>query len=657
VTPETDPAAPESAGAAPAHGVAGWPFGTPEPTPALPDRLPDGRPWGPVEVLIVAGDDRAATLASVERQDHPNVRARCLHDASEIPEAVSASAADHLLVLSGGDMLAPGALAALALEAALTGAAAVAGLRILYGSEVLALDAPSLAAPFPGDGILFTRIALAPHAHRPPAEWWSALGTPGAARMRIGRPVLLHGMREAPAPLASIRVASLTGTGYRGGAGIAHRRLTEALTLSGHRVTHLRLADESPPAAAEWTERFPKAEATLRQGPFDWVLSGNLHETTRSLGVLGRIGRHTRTAAVLHDLFPLTGRCAHPKGCERVLAGCDAACPTPDEFPQLAPSRIAAAHAEKRAVLADPRGPLLLANSAWTERTARRLAPPAARIAPVTLTAPAHVFRPMDRMALRARLGLPASDVLVMFSAVIADAPDKGFSDLAAALRAVARPGVGFVAIGRLDDPGRLGLPNLHAPGLISDEATLAAWYGACDLHVTASRHETLGQTPIEAGLCGTPTLAYRLTGLTTSVIDGVSGILVEPEPGRLASALADLVRDHGRRERLGALARIALENRFSHGAAALSLHDVLVAQGLLNDAPPRFLPGLLARYPMAAAPAAPRRGLVAAPSRPLVARLRRAKQAVFGRRMPLWARRALFLTARLRAALRSRPS
>ncbi|WP_204310872.1 hypothetical protein, partial [Escherichia coli] len=67
------------------------------------------------------------------------------------------------------------------------------------------------------------------------------------------------------------------------------------------------------------------------------------------------------------------------------------------------------------------------------------------------------------------------------------------------------------------------------------------------------------------------------------SVIDGVSGILVEPEPGRLASALADLVRDRGRRERLGALARIALENRFSHGAAALSLHDVLVAQGLLN--------------------------------------------------------------------------
>ena len=97
---------------------------------------------------------------------------------------------------------------------------------------------------------------------------------------------------------------------------------------------------------------------------------------------------------MLHDLFPLTGRCAHPKGCERVLAGCDAACPTPDEFPQLAPSRIAAAHAEKRAVLADPRGPLLLANSAWTERTARRLAPPAALVACALGTAVGLRWRP-----------------------------------------------------------------------------------------------------------------------------------------------------------------------------------------------------------------------------------------------------------------------
>ena len=162
----------------------------------------------------------------------------------------------------------------------------------------------------------------------------------------------------------------------------------------------------------------------------------------------------------------------------------------------------------------------------------------------ISLAFPTGVFRPGDREALRRRLGLPADDVLVLVSSVIVDGPDKGFTDLVAALQAVAGPGVGFVAVGRLDDPGRLGLRNLFAPGLVADEDELAAWYGACDLHVTASRYETLGQTPIEAGLCGVPTLAYRTAGLTSSVIDGVSGRLVPMCPGALAEALRDLVAD-----------------------------------------------------------------------------------------------------------------
>ncbi len=209
-------------------------------------------------------------------------------------------------------------------------------------------------------------------------------------------------------------------------------------------------------------------------------------------------------------------------------------------------------HGRKRAVLAgaspgsptESSAPWLLANSDWTLARARELAPPGSVVEPVRLAFPTAVFRPGDRAALRRTLGLPPDDVLILVSSVIVDGPDKGFADLRAALQAVAGPGVGVVAIGRLDDPARLGVANLFAPGLIADEAVLAAWYGACDLHVTASRHETLGQTPIEAGLCGVPTLAYRTSGLTSAVIDGVSGRLVPVRPGALAEALAALVGD-----------------------------------------------------------------------------------------------------------------
>ncbi|WP_236960898.1 glycosyltransferase [Methylobacterium durans] len=651
----------------PPHGIADWPGSRHHSVIERPATLPDGRPWPRLLIVTVSDGSEAGladTLASVLAQGYPEARhdvlpARAAEAGSFTP---SDGSSDHVLILPAGDLLAPGALVALALEAALTGAAAVAGLRVRYGSGVTGLDVPSLrgaapaadAAPSGGE-ILFARVHLDGTAmSSPPAALWTRLAASGARLARIGRPVLLQRAPEPP-PCRGLSIVSLTGTGRRGGAGIAQRRLGEALVLAGHRVAPIVLTDESPAAAAEWTDAFPRTEAAIRDAAPDLVIAGNLHGATRSLDILGRLGTTIPVALVLHDLFPLTGRCAYPKGCTRLAAGCDAACPTPDEYPQLRRGRIAGHHAGKRAILGGANRPLLLANSEWTAARARDYAPEGARVGQIALAFPTGIFAPGDRRALRRRLGLPTDDVLVMFSAVIVDAPDKGVADLVAALRRVARPGIGFVAIGRLDDPDRLGLPNLHAPGPIAEEAELAAWYGACDLHVTASRLETLGQTPIEAGLCGTPTLAYRATGLTTAVIDGVSGRLVPEEPGALAAALEELVGDADTRQRLGAFARIAFENRFSHAAAAMSLDETLVRAGLL---PPRggrlrFAPAMLARFAMAAERHGGEGGTVDAPSPRFVRRLRRVKHAVLGRNLPFWMRRSLYFAARMRGALR----
>lgn len=664
------------------HGVLGWPFDT-APRDSRPDRLPDGRAWPRVRVITlpVPGGDPQATAASVAGQLYPEARHDVLATSADaraaIRDVLDDPDAAFLLLLRAGDLLAPGALIALCLEAALSGADVIAGLRVLFDAEgvhgldvLAAADGPIAAAAsyeprsMPGCGeFLMSRAALLraggldPGADDPLADLWPRLAARGARLARIGRPVLLKRSPAGAHGPRGLAVASLTDGGHRGGAGIAHRRLAEALELSGHRIAHLRLSDEAPPAAAEWTDRFPRTEAAIRAG-HDLVLAGNLHGATRSTAILGRLAQAVPVAVVLHDLFAVTGRCAHPKACALIATGCGARCPSPDEFPQLAPGRIAEAHAEKRAVLAGERAPILLANSDWTAARARALAPPEARVARISLAFPAGVFRPGDRAALRRRLGLPPDDVLIVFSAVIADAPDKGFDDLVATLRRVARPGIGFVALGRLDDPAALKLPNLLAPGPIGAEADLAAWYGACDICLTASRLETLGQTPIEAGLCGLPSVAYRATGLTSAVIDGVTGLLAEPAPGALADALESLIADAPRRAALGAFARIALESRFSHAAAAISLHEALpVLRAGAIDGRLRFNPAMLGRFAFAAERHPGATGTVAASSPAAWRVLRRMKHAAIGRGMPLWLRRALYVAALVRGALVRRRS
>jgi glycosyltransferase involved in cell wall biosynthesis len=668
--------------------VAAWPFDALTSSADLrTDALPDGRPWPQVLVLIVSSgneDALSASAASVAGQRYPESRytvlpsglpARAIRHGI-VTTALADLALDYLMILRAGDLLAPGALAALCLEAALSGADLVAGLRVVFDRHVIGLDAiaqppgtiagpappEGSLAPFTGGEILIARTSLVDvgglddAAEHVVAAAWPHLAAARARLARIGRPVLLQRVPGAdPGPIAhGLAVAAVTDRGYGGGAGIAHRRLADALALAGHAITDLRLDAEAAPAAAEWTDNFPRTQAAIRDGAYDLVLAGNIHGVTRRTEVLAELGRHARVAAVLHDFFPVTGRCAFPAECAVIAAGCDARCPSPTQYPQLAPDRIAGAYAAKRALLAGPVAPMLLANSAWTADFANRLAPPGTAIDRIDLAFPTGVFRPGDRPDLRNRLGLPAHDVLVMFAAVIADAPGKGFADLVATLKRVARPGITFVAVGRLDDPEGTGLPNLICAGPVGDEATLAQWYGACDLYVTASRNETLGQTPVEAGLCGTPTVAYRASGLTSAVIDGVSGVLVPIGPDTLAEALAALIADPVQRRVLGACGRIALESQFSHAAAAMRMQDVLAAHGLVPaHARIRFMPEMLARFAFAKDRHPGRTGTVPGPSSTLVRLMRRAKQAALGRGQPLWLRRALYLATRVTGGLK----
>lgn len=669
-----------------AHGVAAWPFAPPDaprdaPCPAV---LPDGNAWPSVHILIApretgsaGADGLSASAASVTAQGYAPARYHVL-TSSAAARAVTLAAVltdptvDYVMILRAGDLLAPGALAALCLEAATSRADLVAGLRVVFDRGVIGLDAVAqppgpLApgpyssagslAPFTGGDILLARESLVragglDGSHDSPvADAWSRLAAQGARLARIGRPVLLQyapGAGTEPMP-GGLAITALTDRGYAGGAGIAHRRLADALGLAGHAITDLRLDSEAAPAAAEWTDAFPSTERAIRDQACDLILASNIHGVTRRTEVLAQLARHAPVAAVLHDFFPITGRCAFPAGCAILDTGCDARCPSPSDYPQLAPNRIAEVYAAKRALLVGPAAPLLLANSAWTAAFAERTAPPGTAIARVDLAFPTGVFRPGDRARLRRHLGLPEHDVLVMFAAVIADAPGKGFADLVATLKRVARPGVSFVAVGRLDDPAGVGLPNLICAGPVGDEAVLAQWYGACDLYVTASRNETLGQTPVEAGLCGTPTVAYRASGLTSAIIDGVSGVLVPVEADALAGALAALIADPVRRRDLGAWGRIALESRFSHAAAAMRMNDVLVERGLLPERERiRFTPDMLARFAFAKDRHVGRTGTVPGQSPTLIRLIRRGKQAALGRGQPLWLRHALYAATRV---------
>jgi glycosyltransferase involved in cell wall biosynthesis len=59
-----------------------------------------------------------------------------------------------------------------------------------------------------------------------------------------------------------------------------------------------------------------------------------------------------------------------------------------------------------------------------------------------------------------------------------------------------------------------------------------------------ASVREGWGLAVTEANACGTPAIVYDVPGLRDSVLNGRTGLLVEPSPEKLAEAMLSLTRD-----------------------------------------------------------------------------------------------------------------
>jgi glycosyltransferase involved in cell wall biosynthesis len=171
-----------------------------------------------------------------------------------------------------------------------------------------------------------------------------------------------------PAPLRSnLRIVFFNDTGFSHGAGIAHQRLASAATLAGHDVTALAIAPQ-PGATSLTSEQIISAIA--ERSP-DLLVVGNLHAAGLEPAFLGRAAQRWPTVQVLHDLYSLTGRCAYPGTCTRYLVGCDRDCPTPHEYPRLGGDLIRPAWDAKYRALRGEHAPIIAANSDWTAKFAR----------------------------------------------------------------------------------------------------------------------------------------------------------------------------------------------------------------------------------------------------------------------------------------------
>src|SRR6185369_3975806 len=135
-------------------------------------------------------------------------------------------------------------------------------------------------------------------------------------------------------------------------------------------------------------------------------------------------------------------------------------------------------------------------------------------------------FRPLDRAASRAKLGLPAEDRIILSVGHLTER--KGFHVLLGAfaqLKDRAGLKVAIVGDGEMRQALRkqaadLGISDrVIFPGAVGNDA-LPEWYSASDYFVMASSREGWPNAVCEALACGLPVIGTRVWGMPEIVTD-----------------------------------------------------------------------------------------------------------------------------------------
>jgi glycosyltransferase involved in cell wall biosynthesis len=142
------------------------------------------------------------------------------------------------------------------------------------------------------------------------------------------------------------------------------------------------------------------------------------------------------------------------------------------------------------------------------------------------------------------------------------------------------RPALRIIMAGRADTASLEQLARARGVRLSIDvgldESALAGRYRAALATVCAARLEPLGLTPLESMACETPVIAIDEAGYRETVVQGVTGLLVEPSPVALGDAVASLTGDPGRATTLGQAGRARVTERWSWEDAGRRLESLL---------------------------------------------------------------------------------
>ncbi len=293
----------------------------------------------------------------------------------------------------------------------------------------------------------------------------------------------------------------------------------------------------------------------------------NIHGGFFQTNLLPKLSKIAPTVWTFHDMFPITGHCAHSFECEKWKSGCEN-CERLDIYPSIKKDRTRVLWNYKNKIF-NSADFTIVTPSIWLKKCVEESFLKNKDIRLIYNGIDLKNFTKTDKSEARKELGLPDNKKIILFSS---DGgvknPFKGGEFVFEAFEKLKnRNDILFLNIG--GDSGQKS-ENWQDYGYVNDSKTMAKLYSAADIYLFPTLAETFGMTIVEAMSCGLPVVTFETGGVPEIVENGKSGFVVEYKNGeKLVEALEKLLDDYELREKMAENA-VNASKKFSSERMAL---------------------------------------------------------------------------------------
>ena len=231
----------------------------------------------------------------------------------------------------------------------------------------------------------------------------------------------------------------------------------------------------------------------------------------------------------MHDMWPFTGICHHAEECTKYTTGCHD-CPL---LPKRGCTDLAKKTFERKLSVLGQADITFVGCSRWlADLCGKSKIAKGHKVVSIPNPIDTAAYAPMDKAAIRRKLGLPADKKLILFCSVKTTDIRKGmqyFQESCRILKETASADIEVLILGKNGDVLGATLPlPFHALGYVAEGRPLAEFYNAADVFVTPSLQENLPNTIMEAMSCGVPCVGFNIGGIPEMIDHMSNGYVAE---------------------------------------------------------------------------------------------------------------------------------